>query len=172
MLVGCGQGYHGPTETNTLDELSPPYTVRCYNCESLEFLEEAVDSWNSAADTELFIIEDSDENPFVRIDVVEKATHHQEYNEEEDDVVGNTWFWGDGCRIEIEESDQDFINLWTHELGHCLGFKHSLNRRSIMYKYYVEDLYITEEIIEILNDLINGSAWIDGEIYEGTKGRF
>lgn len=55
------------------------------------------------------------------------------------------------CSVEIKKLDIEASRrVLIHEIGHCIGFNHSTNPKSVMYPYVLKGQIITDEMLEII----------------------
>lgn len=113
----------------------PNYTIKFMWPDSEEheiLLRAAVAEWNHAAKNEEFItFTDGDANINVIV-----------LNYTEGDTVGLALPFGPNqCTILIKTDHSLNPLLYLHELGHCLGFAHTNDKREIMYPVLQKDNY-------------------------------
>jgi hypothetical protein len=141
--VGCGPVPQH--ETNVLTTLATPITVDCIRCDR-SVMEDAINQWNAGTGMKAFELSNGIAPPFVMITIVQDVPGPDQ---------GYAVLYPDRCAIDIEGVMMHRWWLMMHEMGHCLGFDHSSNPTSMMYKNTNYKSEITPEIIEILETLIN-----------------
>ena len=123
------------TETLTHPELLAPKLVVCEG-DCPPALLDAIDFWNGQTGVEVFSFE-GDGLQVVDVRVAPVSGKR----------LGDV-FPGDPCGLTIDPAYVDFLPIWIHELGHCLGFGHSKDERSIMYWSTAPGQHMTSEIID------------------------
>lgn len=144
--IGCGPA--PLDETNVLSLIPAPMTVACVGCNE-SAMSAAIEFWNKGTGVRLFAeLDASGASPFVTITAVDEVPGTDE---------AYTKLYPNHCTIDVERATMHRPWLISHELGHCAGFDHSTNPRSIMAKNTHPDSEITQEISEIVLDLVEGS---------------
>lgn len=119
-----------------------------------ELLEEAVKVWNEPLGYELFQFGRGDFEITVEEDHNFSAYRDRETPDGENH--GGAYRRENSCRIALNITREADISLdsimLAHELGHCIGFRHSTYDLSIMYpQIWIQEQGITTGIVELLN---------------------
>lgn len=170
FLVGCGSVVE-PSLLAPIGEIAPisearpwPQVPLCdeyyvhyrqakLGLDGEEILLSAIDYWNQAVGFELFISVEGEEKPLAKhpensivIIVTEGAPGGFEQ------ALGFTLWLKDigSCTWQIEISKKGLLSwaIYTHELGHALGFSHALDPLSIMFEKVTRDGRITQGMVD------------------------
>lgn len=153
FLTACGGWDAYLREPNVYEALFPPYRVS-FATEIDErqgdfgALALAVEAWNDIAPG-LLEIDDDVTSPFlIYVGPYEQFLDH--------DARGGSLRIEEGqvCAIFIRSENVEDVALITHELGHCLGFDHTENSASIMYKSPQDYSAMTFDIAQTLDELL------------------
>lgn len=132
-----------------------PHIEQSYSVEGLNTgsLYEAIDIWNISIGRQLLSLDKGGFPIYIKLvdeinlDVVTSS------NEEHVDAVSYRYL--DTCVIEMKKCGESVCYLedmvLVHELGHCIGFAHSINPQSIMYPTLNTSQHITSAIIDLIN---------------------
>lgn len=134
-----------------VERVEPFYSV--YS-DSNSVVNAAIDVWNNAAGRELitrntggFPITINWVSDLIDLNnpngILEQGTSALSYRGLEDCKIDMLSCGQGNCYLELE--------VMIHELGHCIGFAHSINPNSIMYRTIIPDQNITTAIIDIIN---------------------
>lgn len=159
FITACGQDYkitngviEGPSGSESRLDVQK-HSTYYITSERTELLEATIKVWNDPLGFELFKFGHGDfeisfENDPNYSSYRDRSTPHDENH-------AGTFRRANSCRILMnlasgENASLDHI-LLAHELGHCLGFKHSTFDLSIMYPLlWLPEQSITSGILELL----------------------
>ena len=100
-------------------------------------LNDAIKEWNQIAGKS-FISKNQGE--------VEIVIQFKEYfHPDAPNSIGVAWMESEACPINIQHYIRN-KNVVMHEIGHCIGFRHDTNPRSLMYDLAKNDQYVTQEM--------------------------
>ena len=152
-LDACGGWDAYLREPNVYEALFPPYRVSFateIDEQQGDFgsLALAVEAWNDVAPGLLVIVDDITSPFLLYVGPYEQFL--------DDDARAGTLRIEEGqiCAIFIKSENVHDVPLITHELGHCLGFDHTANSASIMYKSPQPYSAMTFDIAQTLDELI------------------
>ncbi|HKY64387.1 MAG TPA: matrixin family metalloprotease [bacterium] len=152
-LAACGGWDAYLREPNVYEALFPPYrisfaTVIDEQQGDFGSLALAVEAWNDVAPGLLTIVDDVTAPFLIYVgpydDLLEKDARAGALRIEEGQI----------CAVFIRSENATDVPLLTHEIGHCLGFDHTANSASIMYKSPQHYSAMTFDIAETLDELI------------------
>lgn len=136
LLSGCGEW------TQQDNSFTPNYdTAPIHVQKGLLGTEAAVHFWNGNAGQEVFVL--ADDGIPIELDPSLLPDHN-----------GHSSFNHNECVVKVA---YDSWNIIAHELGHCLGFGHSTDDKSIMFWWTPSDGILNEDYKQ---DLIN---WLEGK---------
>lgn len=161
-LAACGGWDAYLREPNVYEALFPPYQVSFgseIDEQQADFgaLALAVEAWNDIAPG-LLVITDDVTSPFlIYVGPYERFL--------DDHARAGSLRIEDGqiCSIFVKSENVSDVALLTHELGHCLGFDHTQNSASIMYKSPQDYSAMTFDIVQTLDELILAGSVISQE---------
>lgn len=112
----------------------------------------AADNWNTVLGRTLFCTDCNGYPVEVEfVDALEEITAH-----DEKDHAAITYHLEDKCVIYFKNHSTEFryeeLEVAIHELGHCIGFKHSTFEKSLMYAILGGDRHFTSELIRLVNN--------------------
>lgn len=152
-LTACGGWDAYLREPNVYEALYPPYrisfaTVIDEQQGNFGSLALAIEAWNDVAPGLLTFVDDVAAPFLVYVgpydDLLEEDARAGALRIEEGQI----------CAIFVRTENATDVPLLTHEIGHCLGFEHTANSASIMYKSPQPYSAMTFDIGQTLDELI------------------
>lgn len=112
----------------------------------------AIDYWNTVLDKKVFVIDDSDNQVQVCLN---------DFQNVDKDFIGFTYATAGTdkndvhCIIDVGVTGKNWWQVYTHELGHCLGLTHSDSIYSVMYGQVLPNQRLTQTDVDLVNTKID-----------------